>query len=134
MFRSLYSVFCLFVNVHCITATGCQPNCGKIIIIIIKRLHAWTWTVHGRLLRLLTSQQPNMFSLPPTPCSLCCLPLKRYVSNRETASVRTVSLFMSKHFIGRTHHSVTYLNDQGITNIILACVKKISPLRYNERE
>jgi hypothetical protein len=27
MFRSLYSVYCLFVNVCCTAATGCQPNC-----------------------------------------------------------------------------------------------------------
>jgi hypothetical protein len=27
MFRSLYSVYCLCVNVYCTTATGCQPNC-----------------------------------------------------------------------------------------------------------
>jgi hypothetical protein len=28
MFRSLYSVYCLCVNVYCTTATGCQPNCS----------------------------------------------------------------------------------------------------------
>jgi hypothetical protein len=27
VFRSLYSVYCLCVNVYCTTATGCQPNC-----------------------------------------------------------------------------------------------------------
>jgi hypothetical protein len=26
MFHSLYSVYCLCVNVHCTAATGCQPN------------------------------------------------------------------------------------------------------------
>jgi hypothetical protein len=26
MFRSLYSVYCLCVNMHCTTATGCQSN------------------------------------------------------------------------------------------------------------
>jgi hypothetical protein len=28
MFRSLYSAYCLCVNVYCTTATGCQPNCS----------------------------------------------------------------------------------------------------------
>jgi hypothetical protein len=28
MFRSLYSVYCLYVNVYCTNATGCQPNCS----------------------------------------------------------------------------------------------------------
>jgi hypothetical protein len=28
MFRSLYSVYCLCVNVYCTAATGCQPNCS----------------------------------------------------------------------------------------------------------
>jgi hypothetical protein len=28
VFRSLYSVCCLCVNVYCTTATGCQPNCS----------------------------------------------------------------------------------------------------------
>jgi len=28
MFRSLYSVYCLCVNVSCTAATGCQPNCS----------------------------------------------------------------------------------------------------------
>jgi hypothetical protein len=28
MSRSLYSVYCLYVNVYCTTATGCQPNCS----------------------------------------------------------------------------------------------------------
>jgi hypothetical protein len=31
----LYSVYCLCENVCCTAATGCQPNCSKIIIIII---------------------------------------------------------------------------------------------------
>jgi hypothetical protein len=26
-FRSLYSAYCLCVNVYCSTANGCQPNC-----------------------------------------------------------------------------------------------------------
>jgi energy-coupling factor transporter transmembrane protein EcfT len=30
MFRSVYSVYCLCVNVYCTTATGCQPNCSYI--------------------------------------------------------------------------------------------------------
>jgi hypothetical protein len=34
MFRSLYSVYCLCVNVSCTAATGCQPNCGYIYIYI----------------------------------------------------------------------------------------------------
>jgi hypothetical protein len=29
MFHSLYSVYCLCVNVYCTTATGCQPNYRK---------------------------------------------------------------------------------------------------------
>jgi hypothetical protein len=33
MFRSLYSVYCLCVNVYCFTATGYQPNCSFIYII-----------------------------------------------------------------------------------------------------
>jgi hypothetical protein len=28
MFRSLYSVYCLRVNVYCTAATGCQPICS----------------------------------------------------------------------------------------------------------
>jgi hypothetical protein len=28
MFRSLYSVYCLCVNVSCTAATECQPSCG----------------------------------------------------------------------------------------------------------
>jgi hypothetical protein len=28
MFCSVYCVYCLCVNVSCITATGCQPNCS----------------------------------------------------------------------------------------------------------
>ena len=41
MFRSRYcvslccSVYCLFVNVYCTTATGCQPNCSYQIYHII---------------------------------------------------------------------------------------------------
>jgi hypothetical protein len=30
MFRSLYSAYCLCVNVYCTAATGCQPNCSYI--------------------------------------------------------------------------------------------------------
>jgi hypothetical protein len=33
IFRSLYSVYCMCVNVCCTAATGCQPNCGYIYII-----------------------------------------------------------------------------------------------------
>jgi hypothetical protein len=35
MFRSLYSVYCLCVNVCCTAATGCQANCGYIYIYVI---------------------------------------------------------------------------------------------------
>jgi hypothetical protein len=28
VFRSQYPVYCLYVNVHCTTATGCQLNCS----------------------------------------------------------------------------------------------------------
>jgi hypothetical protein len=35
MLLSLYSVYCLCVNVYCSTATGCQPNCSFIYIYII---------------------------------------------------------------------------------------------------
>jgi hypothetical protein len=34
MFLSLYSVYCLCVNVSCTAATGCQPNCSYIYIYI----------------------------------------------------------------------------------------------------
>jgi hypothetical protein len=36
LFRSLYSVYCLSVNVNCTAATGCQPNCSYIYIYINK--------------------------------------------------------------------------------------------------
>jgi hypothetical protein len=35
MFRSLYSVYCLCVNVYCSTATGFQSNCSYIYIYIV---------------------------------------------------------------------------------------------------
>jgi hypothetical protein len=34
MFRSLYYVYCLCVNVCCAAATGCHPNCGFLYIYI----------------------------------------------------------------------------------------------------
>jgi hypothetical protein len=34
MFCSVYSVYCLYVNVSCIAATGCQPNFSYIYIYI----------------------------------------------------------------------------------------------------
>jgi hypothetical protein len=34
VFRSLYSVYCLCVNVYCTAATGCQPNYSYIYIYI----------------------------------------------------------------------------------------------------
>jgi hypothetical protein len=34
MFCSVYSVYCLYVNVSCIAATGYQPNCSYIYIYI----------------------------------------------------------------------------------------------------
>jgi hypothetical protein len=38
MFRSLYSVYCLCINVYCTAATSCQPNCSKKININIKNI------------------------------------------------------------------------------------------------
>jgi hypothetical protein len=38
MFRSLYSVYCLCVNVSCTAATECQPNCSYIYIYIYHTL------------------------------------------------------------------------------------------------
>jgi hypothetical protein len=37
MFRSLYSVYCLCVNVYCSTATRCQPNCSEKKIYILRQ-------------------------------------------------------------------------------------------------
>jgi hypothetical protein len=35
MFRSLYSVHCLRVNVYCTAATGYQPNCSYILLLLL---------------------------------------------------------------------------------------------------
>jgi hypothetical protein len=50
MFRSLYSVYCLCVNVSCTAATGCQPNCGYTYHTISEKLRKSDEEGDGKLM------------------------------------------------------------------------------------
>jgi hypothetical protein len=44
VFLSLYSAYCLCINVYCSAATGCQPNCSYIYIYIYTYIHIYIYT------------------------------------------------------------------------------------------
>jgi hypothetical protein len=59
--NSVYSVYCLCVNVSCTAATRCQPNCSYIYIYISIMLTAWQPTARARV--TLNPHEPHLLSI-----------------------------------------------------------------------
>ena len=92
MFCSVYSVslycsvYCLCVNVYCITATGCQPNCSQQIYIYI-----YIYIYIGLFYLSIFLKKHNFFNLAVLPsCGL-------YINRRLSVLLRGTGL-VGSHF------------------------------------